>query len=146
MKRTLDYPPVWLIGFMALAWGIAQVHAPWGDALLWPGRLTIGAGIALALWAAMAFRRARTTIVPHARPSALVDTGPFRFSRNPIYVADLLILAGWCMIVGAPAALVLLAPFAWVLRTRFILPEEARLAKHLGPPYTAYLSRVRRWI
>ena len=146
MKPTLDYPPVWLIVFMALAWGIAQAHAPFGDSLLWTGRVLIGAGIAVMLWAAIAFKRARTTIVPHAPPSALVDTGPFRYSRNPIYLADLVILAGWCLSLGAPLALILLAPFAWVLQTRFIQPEEARLTEHLGAPYTAYRDRVRRWI
>ena len=145
MKRTLDYPPVWLIGFMALAWVISRVHAPWGDAMLWPGRALIGAGIAAALWAALAFRRARTTIVPHEDPSALVETGPYRFSRNPIYVADLVILAGWCLTCGAPLALILLVPFAWVLERRFIRPEEARLAQHLGRDYLEYRARVRRW-
>ena len=146
MKLTLDYPPVWLIGFMGLAWAVSQVHAPFGDGLLWPGRGLIIAGIALALWAAVAFKRARTTIVPHETPSALVDTGPFRFSRNPIYVADVVILVGWCLSLGAPGALLLVAPFAWVLQRRFILPEEHRLAVHLGQPYTEYRARVRRWL
>ncbi|MFK7942883.1 MAG: isoprenylcysteine carboxylmethyltransferase family protein [Paracoccaceae bacterium] len=146
MKPTLDYPPVWLIAFMGLAWGIAQVHAPFGDTLLWPGRLLIGAGIALAIWAALAFRHARTTIVPHAPPKALVDTGPFRYSRNPIYLADLVILAGWCVSLGAPLGLPLILPFWWVLTRRFIEPEEARLTKHLGTPYVEFCERVRRWL
>ena len=98
------------------------------------------------LWAVIAFRRARTTIIPHQPPSALVETGPFRFSRNPIYLADLIILAGWCLGLGAPAALILLIPLWWVLRARFILPEEDRLARHLGSAYTDYKARVRRWI
>lgn len=146
MKPTLDYPPVWLIAFMAAAWGIAQFHAPFGDTLLWAGRVLIGAGLAMMIWAAIAFRRARTTIVPHAPPSALVDTGPFRLSRNPIYLADLVVLAGWCVSLGAPLAIVLIAPFAWVLHSRFILPEEARLSEHLGQAYDTYCARVRRWI
>lgn len=146
MKLTLDYPPVWLIAFMALAWGISKVHAPLGEALLWPGRLLIGAGIALALWAALAFRRAKTTLIPHEAPSALVDSGPFRFSRNPIYLADLMILAGWCLALGTPLALLLLVAFQQVLLRRFIRPEEARLATHLGAEYGAYRARVRRWI
>ena len=146
MKMTLDYPPVWLVGFMGIAWVVSQIHAPLGDGALWPGRILIGSGILLAVWAAIAFRKARTTIVPHAPPTALVDTGPFRFSRNPIYVADLVMLAGWSLAIGSPVALILLVPFGWVLRQRFILPEEARLTEHLGPPYIGYCAKVRRWL
>lgn len=146
MKMTLNYPPVWLLAFMALAWGIAQGHAPLGQSLLWPGRAVIVLGLALMVWAAIAFRRARTSIVPHEIPSALVETGPFRHSRNPIYVADLIILAGWTLSLGAPLALALLWPFQQVLLRLFILPEEDRLSVHLGEPYRLYRTRVRRWL
>lgn len=146
MIARLNLPPVWLIGFMALAWGIAQIHAPWGDTAARFGWMMIGAAVALMLWAALAFARARTTIVPHQDPSALVATGPYRISRNPIYVADLVILAGWCLVVGAPLALVLLGPFYVVLNRLFVLPEEARLAAHFGTAYDDYRARVRRWI
>lgn len=146
MRLTLDYPPVWLLGAMGLAWGGSLVHAPLGDALLWPGRMIIGLGLGVMVWAAWAFRQARTTIVPHENPSALVDTGPFRHSRNPIYVADLVILVGWCVSLGAPLGLVLLGPLWWVLHTRFVLPEEQRLTAYLGQSYIDYRGRVRRWI
>lgn len=145
--QLLNYPPVWLIGFMALGWALAQVHAPMGDALVWPGRIAIGGGIALMIWAALAFRRARTTIVPHQIPAALVDTGPFRLSRNPIYLADVVVLFGWCMTLGSPLAMIALpAPFALVLTRVFIVPEEQRLTEHLGEPYVAYCRQVRRWL
>ena len=146
LLRAVDYPPVWLALFMALGWALGELWAPLGDALLWPGRALIAAGIALAVWAALAFRRARTTIVPHERPSALVETGPYRHSRNPIYVADLAILAGWVLITGQPLGLVLLWPFARLLEARFIEPEERMLAEDLGAPYEAYCARVRRWL
>ena len=146
----LDFPPVWLMGFMALAWtsaaGGANPSAAWDRFVYWPGWALIVAGIALALWSALAFRAARTTIIPRQRPSALVEAGPYRFSRNPIYVADLVILAGWCLVLGAPLAVVLVVPFWWVLERRFILPEEAVLAEDLGQPYLDYKARVRRWI
>jgi protein-S-isoprenylcysteine O-methyltransferase Ste14 len=142
----MNLPPVWLALFIAAAWGIARFSAPLGDFLVWPGWTLIAAGIALAVWAAVAFQRARTTIVPHQSPSALVETGPYRFSRNPIYLADLVILAGAALILGAPLALILLVPFQQVLLYLFILPEEAVLTRDLGQPYMDFKARVRRWI
>ena len=97
----LNMPPVWLIGFMVATWGLARLWAPLGDMLVWPGRGLIAVGIALIVWSALVFRRARTTIVPHRAPSALVEAGPYRFLRNPIYLADLAILAGAALILGA---------------------------------------------
>lgn len=146
LLRHLDYPPVWLALHMAVAWFMAHVWAPLGSWGLWPGVALIGAGLGLMLWAGLAFRRARTTIVPHRAPSALVESGPYARTRNPIYLADLMILAGWALALGAPAALLLLAPLWSVLSARFVLKEEAVLAAHLGPAYGAYRARVPRWI
>ena len=143
--KLLNMPPVWLIGFMAATWGLARLWAPLGEALLWPGRGLVAAGIVLIVWSALAFRQARTTIVPHRAPSALVEAGPYRFSRNPIYLADLVILAGAALILGAPLALILLAPFRAVLLRLFILPEEVVLERDLGPAYLDYKARVARW-
>lgn len=145
MKVTLDYPPVWLAAFMGVGWAIAQVHAPFGEALLWFGRTLIVVGLAIMVWAAVMFRRQRTTIVPHQVPSALVAEGPYRWSRNPIYLADLLILTGWSLSLGAPLSVLLILPFWWVLKVRFIVPEEVRLRASLGQGYDAYCDQVSRW-
>ena len=142
--KHLNMPPVWLIGFMAAAWGLARLWAPLGDMLLWPGLGLVAVGIALIVWSALAFRRARTTIVPRQPPSALVEAGPYRFSRNPIYLADLVTLAGAALILGAPLALILLVPFREILLRLFILPEEAMLERDLGPAYLDYKARVPR--
>jgi protein-S-isoprenylcysteine O-methyltransferase Ste14 len=144
--KTLNLPPFWLIAFIAVAWAMAQVWAPWGSALVWPGWTLVAAGLALAIWCAVVFRRSRTTIVPRELPSALVESGPYRYSRNPIYLADLVILAGVALILGAPLALGLLVPFYLVLQHQFILPEEAVLERELGQPYLDFKARVRRWI
>ena len=142
----LDYPPVWLGLFMAGAWGLALLWAPLGTVSAWIGIALVAASVALAVWAAAAFRRAGTTIVPHREPSALVESGPYRFSRNPIYLADLGILAGWSLWLGTPLGLLLLWPLKEILEQRFILPEEAVLTRDLGQPYLALKARVRRWI
>lgn len=146
LVHRLNLPPVWLALFIALAWGIARLSAPLGDCLAWAGWALVALAVGLVLWAALAFRRAETSIVPHAAPSALVEAGPYRWSRNPIYVADLTILAGAALILGAPLALLLLVPFQQVLLRLFVLPEEAMLERELGQPYRDYNARVRRWL
>jgi protein-S-isoprenylcysteine O-methyltransferase Ste14 len=142
----INYPPTWLALFLAAAWGLARLWAPWGDAAAPAGWALVAAGLALTLWAALAFRRARTTIVPYEPPSALVETGPYRLSRNPIYLADLIIFAGAVLILGAPLALLLLVPLQQVLLRVFVLHEEAILEDRLGRDYLDYKARVRRWL
>ncbi|MGF1445708.1 MAG: methyltransferase family protein [Pikeienuella sp.] len=146
LLKTLDLPPVWLVLFMGLAWFMAEVWAPLGDALLWPGRVLILAGLAVAVWAVFTLHRGGTTVIPHQEPGALVTAGPFAWSRNPIYVADLAILAGWCLTLGTVAGLVLLGGLYVVLESRFIRPEERRLAAAFGDDFAAYAARVRRWV
>lgn len=142
----LNLPPVWLAGFIAAAWGVSRVTSPGPPGLVWAGTALVLAGIALMVWAAIAFRRAGTTIVPRERPSALVASGPYMWSRNPIYLADLVILAGAALILRAPWAVLLVLPFQQVLLRLFILPEEAVLEQDLGRPYLDYKARVRRWL
>ena len=72
---------------MGFAWSIG--HAPFGDQFLSRRRLIITCGLAVMVWAALATWKAQTTIIPHEYPKALMETGPFRFLRNPIYLADL---------------------------------------------------------
>jgi protein-S-isoprenylcysteine O-methyltransferase Ste14 len=143
---AVNLPPVWLLAFMGLAWGVSRVTAPGPAWLAWAGWGLVAAGLALAVWAALCFRAARTSIVPRERPSALVTSGPYRLSRNPIYLADLVILAGVALILRAPWALGLLAPFQQVLLRLFVLPEEAVLEAELGRRYLDYKARVRRWV
>lgn len=144
--KWIDLPPVWLFGFMAAMWALAAV-LPWpGAEALWLGRALIGAALLVMVWTAVAFRRRRTSIIPHMQPDALVTEGPLRFSRNPIYASDVAILIGWGLSLGAAAGFVLVPAFVWILRTRFIEPEEARLAAAFGPAFADYCARTRRWI
>lgn len=145
LLRRLDLPPLWLALFAGLAalWARAAPTSPVGDALLWPGRALIAAGLALAVWAAVEFRRARTPIEPRHTPTALITAGPFRWTRNPIYRGLVLILAGWTLTEGELAALVLTPLFARVLWTRFVLPEEEEARRAFGAAYAAWAERTR---
>ena len=90
--------------------------------------------------------RARTTFIPRRDPAALVTGGLFGITRNPIYLADVMILAGAILWWGALLALPLVPLFmVWITR-RYILDEEARLRAAFGPDYEAWAARVPRWI
>lgn len=145
--KTLDYPPVWLAGFAALAWALGAVplrlFGPSGDRV---GAVLIGAGALLMVAAAAQMLLARTTIVPHRKPGALVTGGLFRFSRNPIYLGDAMVLAGVIVLRDAPLAVPLLPLFMAVIQRRFIHPEEARLQAAFGPDFAGYAARTRRWL
>ena len=106
------------------------------------------AGLLLAGWAIVTFRRAATTIHP-LRPdetTALVVTGPNRWSRNPMYVGMLVALAGWGLWLGGGVALSGVAgAWAW-LHWFQVLPEERALASRFGGGFSDYCAQVRRWL
>ncbi|MFY2825939.1 methyltransferase family protein [Ruegeria sp. MALMAid1280] len=148
--RRIDIPPVWLVGFAVLAWLQAR-HLSLGLSLdsgltdLLSGIL-IGGGILFAVLAIVEFRRHKTTVIPHETPSSLVQTGIYTRSRNPIYVGDVLILAGLVLRFDAVLSLVLVPVFVWVLERRFILPEEDRLRRTFRADFARYERKTRRWI
>ncbi|WP_298297667.1 isoprenylcysteine carboxylmethyltransferase family protein [uncultured Litoreibacter sp.] len=148
MKRFPDLPPVWLVVFLVLNWAIEKVVPgfPVGTfttALSWS---LIGLGLALIGWAAAWFWRRKTTIEPHHMPHKLIVEGPFRLSRNPIYLAMVIILIGAIFGRGQPISLFLLPIFVVVLKARFVLPEEDALAKTFGSDAEAYFKGTRRWL
>ncbi len=148
--RWIDIPPVWLVGFAVLAWIQAQVLSL---GLSLDGAVTdllsgilIGGGIVLAVMAMVEFRRHKTTVIPHETPSVMVQTGIYKRSRNPIYLGDVLILAGLILRFDAVLSLVLIPIFVWVLERRFIIPEENRLRRTFRADFARYERKTRRWI
>jgi len=148
LGKLIDTPPVWLALFAALAWlqgrGLGLVETGGGQRAA--GWALLVAGAALLVAAALEFRRNRTTIMPHETPRALIAGGVYRVSRNPIYLGDALILAGLCLLFGAPDALWLVPGFMMLITRRFIRPEEARLRAAFGDAAERYMARVRRWL
>lgn len=144
MGRVLDYPPVWLAMFAGAAWLSGR---------LWPlpvatgaGWLLVLAGLALMGASAWVMLRAGATVDPTRAPTALVTHGPYRLSRNPIYLADAVILAGLCLIWQPVAALVLVPGFMAVIRHRFIRREETWLRARDARGFDAWAERTRRWL
>ena len=110
------------------------------------GAVIVIAGLALAGWAIDLFRTAGTTLNPRGGTTRLVDYGPYRFTRNPIYLANICFLAGFPLIIHDYWGLILVQLLIFVTNKLVIEREEAYLAQLLGQPYLDYKSRVRRWL
>ena len=102
----------------------------------------------VGLSAVLGFRRARTTLNPlkPQEASALVVRGIYRWTRNPMYLAMLLVLVGWACIVANWAALAMLPLFVIYLNRFQIVPEERALHARFGAEFENYRRKVRRWL
>ncbi|UYV39583.1 isoprenylcysteine carboxylmethyltransferase family protein [Rhodobacteraceae bacterium D3-12] len=148
--KWIDIPPVWLGIFIGLAWAQA-VYLPLGlnfgigfaDFL---GGVLVGGGLVLMALAVYEMRRHQTTVIPHREADRLVQSGIFSRSRNPIYLGDMLILAGLILRWDAVLALPLVPIFLWWIERRFILPEEDRLRRKFRADFARYCQKTRRWV
>lgn len=143
-----DLPPVWAMGFGAVAWLAGTFMPIWrfeASALNAVALLLAIAGLALAGWAVFWFWYRRTPIEPNEIPACLIVEGPFRLNRNPIYSAMTLILAGLALWSGALSALIVVAFFPPLMTRRFIRAEERALIQSFGQQAETWLARTRRW-
>lgn len=144
----LPWPPMLLVAAVAIAYGLGMLHP---FPLRFPGSHIVGyvfiaAAIAIDIWAAATLMGARTTVLPHRASSHLVTGGPFAFSRNPIYVAYVVLIAGIGLACGS--FWYLLMALAHGVATHFlaIRREENHLLALFGYRYENYCRTVRRWI
>jgi protein-S-isoprenylcysteine O-methyltransferase Ste14 len=114
--------------------------------LVWVGYLLILVGIGLAFSAAGRFMKAHTTLDPYGSVNAIVTSGPYRFSRNPIYLSFVCLLIGFLFLFRSYWGLILSPVLIMSLYQLVIKHEEAYLEKKFGDVYTSYKSRVRRWL
>ena len=147
LLRQWESPPTWLLLMIALA-ALQSRYLPLIDAGR-PGRIAgtvlIVGGLFIFTAALLQFRRHRTTVMPRETPVALIDTGIYRLSRNPIYLADALFLAGAALWWDA-ASLLLVPLFVMIITRRFILGEESGLRAVFGAAFDRYAARTRRWL
>ena len=135
-----------MIGGWWLDRHVLPLNWDWGAATQTLGWLLVGVGLALFAWTLMTFSRHRTTVNPYKAASSLCTGGPFRFSRNPIYLGDWFILAGVSLLLNTVWPLAF-APLIWVmLRFGVIRHEEAHLEATFGDVYRDYKASVRRWL
>lgn len=144
----LDIPVIWLV-LALLSTGAVASFTPsgLGGWILVVAGLAIGiVSLALMLWAVGFMRSAGTTVMPRGLPSQLVTGGPFRLSRNPIYLGMAGVVAALALVLGAPAALVVVPVFMQVITSRFIKAEETDLEVDFGASFAEWCERVGRWI
>ncbi|MEO1702039.1 MAG: isoprenylcysteine carboxylmethyltransferase family protein [Pseudomonadota bacterium] len=145
----LPWPPIILVLVLVAGYFLGWM-LPTGVAFpLWSQ--TFGGGIivlALLIDVAAMYTlwRGKTTIMPNQKSDHLVSTGIFRFSRNPIYVANVLLIIGFAF-RWSNAWLLILAPLAGLATQELAIKrEEAHLKAQFGEAYTSYKNRVRRWL
>lgn len=113
---------------------------------VWVGYFIVALGLVMSLSAIMQFGKAKTTVDPHGSVNAVVTDGPYRYSRNPIYVGLVCILIGFPLAKGIIWGLILTPVFIVLMNNLVIQHEEAYLEKKFGDGYTRYKSSVRRWL
>jgi len=142
-------PAVYLLMALILMWPMhiflpvyRYVHEP----VSYAGVVPIILGIAMATVASGLFIRAGTGLLPFDEATTLVTGGVYRFSRNPMYLGMILMLAGSAFLLGSAGPLLPLVIFILIIRNHFVLGEERFLEAAFGQRYLDYKSRVRRWI
>jgi len=104
------------------------------------------AGFAWMAWAWWQFRRAGTPVPPTAQPTLLVDEGPYRFGRNPMYLGIVLMMLGMGLTSGVPFMAIAALTFVAIVGAVHIPYEEAQLRRTFGGWYGDYAASVRRWL
>jgi protein-S-isoprenylcysteine O-methyltransferase Ste14 len=111
-----------------------------------PGVLLVVGGVSLMAAFVGALHRAQTNVDPFKPTTAIVTSGPYRFTRNPGYLGMALVFSGISLLAGAPWALLLLFPTMAVIDRGVIVREERYLEDKFGNEYLTYRTRVRRWL
>ncbi len=143
------YPPVLLLVAVVLMVALHYV-LPVARWLAWPwralGALPIAVAVLVGFWGAVQFRRHDTTIIPFEQSTALIAEGPYRYSRNPLYLSMTLILVGLWILLGSLSPAVVVPLFVWWISSRFIANEERHLEAQFGRTYLEYKTKVKRWL
>lgn len=145
-------PPLLLVGSFLTGWILETrvrtlpLASDDSAALELAGAIALAAGFAFSFWGIWTFHRARTAIMPTRPASTFVTSGPYRFSRNPMYVGLTAAYTGLSVMANTLWPIVLLPLALAALHGIVIRREERYLAAHFGSEYTEYRRRVRRWL
>ena len=148
--QVIVRPPLaWLLAVVAgftLDWLMPLRFVPAAVPAGWLGGAVLAIAVALFAWAIATVTRAGSNVPTNKPTTSIVDTGPYRFTRNPIYLGMMLGLAGLAIAFDSLWLLLTLVPFAFVIRYGVVAREEAYLERKFGEFYRRYRIRVRRWL
>lgn len=147
VPSVIMLPPV-LVLFHVIA-GITLDWAfpvDFGHAWGWLGLVMLIACFAIIGWAKNLFDKAGTPVPPNQPATAIVKTGPYKYSRNPMYLSFMIGYVGLSFLADAPVMTLLGLSLFFILDRKVIVPEEEYLAAKFGDEYTAYAAQVRRWV
>jgi protein-S-isoprenylcysteine O-methyltransferase Ste14 len=147
--RKFPFPPAIPILALLAGWGLGKlwpIHIAWPEWTRWAGWILFIAPFSIAIWASVTFRRHNTPVDPLGKVATIVTAGPFRFSRNPMYVTLLLSYIGGILAFRLAWSAILLVPVFLLLQYVVIVREERHLQAVFGQQYTDYQRRVRRWL
>ena len=148
--NVLVRPPIaWALAVLAglaLQWIVPMPFLPASVPALWIGGMVFLAALALLAWAFATMTRAGSNVPTNLPTTTIVQTGPYRFTRNPIYLAMCLGLVGLAIANNSLWLLGMLVPFALVIRFGVVAREEAYLERKFGDAYRRYRAHVRRWL
>ena len=131
---------------LALDWLLPLPFLPTGLPAALLGAMVFVLALALFAWAIITITRAGSSVPTNRPTTTIVDSGPFRFTRNPIYTGMFLGLIGLAIAFDNLWLLVTLVPFVLVIRYGVVAREEDYLERKFGDIYRGYRSRVRRWL
>ena len=110
------------------------------------GLILIISGISLVFVSFRFMRKMKTTFIPDGTPKVLISSGPFRFSRNPIYLGMLTFLVGVAFLMSSLSAIIISFVFGVIINFTWISHEEKKLKELFSEDWENYSSKVRRWI
>ncbi|HEY8063408.1 MAG TPA: isoprenylcysteine carboxylmethyltransferase family protein [Methylosinus sp.] len=146
----IAWPPRLVVVAIAIG-ALLDALLPLSDSA-WPPSARIAGGLVIALalandvWCALLMRCQGTTMRPDRAVSSLVVAGPYRWSRNPIYVSHVALVAGIGLAFGSVWMILLTPALAFLLQRLAIEREERHLSQRFGAEFDAYVARTRRWL
>lgn len=148
--QVITRPPLaWglaVIAGLALNWLLPLPFLPAELPAGWLGAIVFVLALALFAWAIVTITRAGSNVPTNKPTTTIVESGPYRFTRNPIYLSMFLGLIGLAIALDNLWLVMMLVPFALVIRYGVVTREEAYLERKFGDVYRGYRSRVRRWL
>jgi protein-S-isoprenylcysteine O-methyltransferase Ste14 len=147
--RKFPFPPAIPLAALLLSGALGRlwpIPFPRSSGTFWVGLVFLTLPFALPIWAARTFRLHQTPVNPRGDVGVIASDGPYRFTRNPMYLSLLLVYLGCSLVFRLPWAWILLPVVFLSLHFGVIIPEEKYLQAKFGEAYLSYKTQVRRWL